>query len=112
MTPIHFTLGLCRTWHDLCEAAEGRCRYGGDTAEVYALHFIGWRAHGHDILCAEYDRRASDILAAILTGFLTEYERDIEVDGQPFLAGQSLPPNGHRWHVRVFGALVCRGAAK
>lgn len=90
--------GILDAWGQLVEAYHGVSRFGGDTAEVYAYLLT---ASMPGAMRGERDAASAAAMSDLLSLFVERQECAVEVDGQPFRAGDKLPPNGHRWHVRV-----------
>lgn len=95
-------------WSELEQAYHGTNRYGGDVAEVYEYSVQSRspaveNAEGQTAAMARmqqsYDAKAA--LADLFREFEVQRDCQIEVDGRGVADWRDMPPNGHRYNVRV-----------
>ena len=105
--PVEQTLAI---WRELAEARDGKNRYGGTVAEIYAYRLLPAEpSHSLPVLPTETQATiAATNLTRILRYFLEQHpshEIGIETDRRVFptldLMSEEVPPFVHRIHVEV-----------
>lgn len=86
-----------KLWSELWRAYYQRNGFGGDTAEVYAFTLLPY----FTVWDTERAEEASSNLRSLLVEFKEQSRAIIEVDGKDFTPSTPIPPERHRWHIKV-----------